>query len=290
MTKRAKIRAAGAVVLRGHGDTTEVLLIHRASYDDWSLPKGKGVVDELPPLTAMREVHEETGAVVRLGVRLPTIRYQVSKGTKAVEYWRAEMVEQHRREPDAEVDKVKWFPIDRAMERMTYADERRVLSAALLIPPTIPLIIVRHGKAMLRKDWDGPDQMRRLTSRGRRQAQELSQLLMAYGVDALVSSSSTRCMETLRPYSEAADIPIYAEDVLTEEEGTVKPKHVRAYIAALFKTLDAPTAVCGHRPVLPMMFQGVGLEPKSMVVGESVVVHRDELGNRVAVEVHKPRA
>lgn len=290
MTKRAKIRAAGAVVLRGSGDDAEVLIIHRPRYDDWSLPKGKGVADELSPLTAMREVHEETGVVIRLGVRLQTIRYQVSKGLKAVDYWRAEVVEEHHWEPDAEVDKVKWFPVLKAMEKISYADERRVLSRALLLPSTTPLVLVRHGKAMLRKHWDGPDQKRRLTSRGRRQAKDLSQLLMAYGVESLISSSSTRCVETLRPYAEDAGLSIFAEDVLTEEEGTVKPKHVRAYIAALFKTIDVPTAVCGHRPVLPMMFKGVGLDPRPMVVGEAIVVHRDEDGNRVAVEVHKPTA
>ena len=290
MTKRAKVRAAGCVVLRGEGDDAEVLLIHRPPYDDWTLPKGKGITDELPPQTAVREVHEETGVMVRLGVRLPTIRYQVSKGLKAVEYWRAEVVEEHPWQPDGEVDKVKWLPIHKAMETMTYADERRVLSAAVLLPPTTPLILVRHGKAMLRKDWAGRDQDRRLTSRGRRQAKELSQLLMAYGVDSLVSSSSTRCMETLRPYAEDAGLPIEAEDVLTEEEGTVKPKHVRAYVRALFKTIDVPTAICGHRPVLPQMFEGLGLEPRPMVVGEAIVVHRDEEGNQVAVEVHKPTA
>lgn len=290
MTRRAKVRAAGAVVLRGTGDDAEVLIVHRPAYDDWSLPKGKGEADELPPLTAMREVHEETGVVARLGVRLPTIRYRVSKGLKAVEYWRAEAIEEHPRQPDAEVDRVKWVGVHKAMERLTYADERRVLSAAILLPATTPLVLVRHGKAMLRKDWDGPDQKRRLTSRGRRQAEELTQLLMAYGVESLVSSSSTRCMETLRPYAQAAGLEVYAEDVLTEEEGTVKPRHVRAYIGALFKTLDVPTAICGHRPVLPNMFEGLGLEPRAMVVGEAIVVHRDEDGNRVAVEIHKPTA
>ena len=42
MSKKAKIRAAGAVALRGTGDDIEVLLIHRGRYNDWSLPKGQG--------------------------------------------------------------------------------------------------------------------------------------------------------------------------------------------------------------------------------------------------------
>ncbi|MHA6512617.1 NUDIX hydrolase [Tessaracoccus sp. Z1128] len=290
MSKRAKIRAAGAVVLRGTGDDMEVLMIHRPAYDDWSLPKGKGAADELAPRTAVREVREETGAVVRLGLRLPSIRYELAKGPKTVEYWRAEVLEQHPREPDAEVDRVRWFTIDEAMRRLTYADERRVLSAALLTPRTTPLLLVRHAKAMLRKDWSGPDQERRLSGRGRRQARELSQLFAAYGVERLVSSSSTRCADTLLPYARQRGLPVETEDVLTEEEGTVHPDVVTSYTADLFLSINDPTAVCGHRPVLPAMFEGLDLPARPMVVGEVIVVHRDDDGEKVSVEVHKPTA
>lgn len=290
MTRRTKIRAAGAVVLRGTGDETEVLAIHRPRYDDWSLPKGKGEPDELAPQTAVREVLEETGAAVRLGLRLPTIRYQLTKGPKTVQYWRAEVLEQRPWVPNSEVDVVRWFTIDKAMRRLTYADERRVLSAALLTPRTTPLLLVRHGKAMLRKDWSGPDQERRLTGRGRRQARQMAQLFAAYGVEQLVSSSSTRCVETLKPYGDQRSLPIRTTDVLTEEEGTVHPDEVTAFTADLFRHAGAPTAVCGHRPVLPAMFKGLGLQSRPMVVGEVIVVHRDDDGAKVSVEVHKPTA
>lgn len=290
MSKAIKIRAAGAVVLRGDAKDPEVLTIHRQRYDDWSLPKGKGKVDELSPHTAIREVLEETGYVVRLGLRLPSMRYQVSKGPKKVEYWRATVVEERGFEPNQEVDRVKWMPIDKAMRKLTYADERRAVSAALLKPPTIPLVLVRHGKAMLRKDWSGRDQERRLTARGRRQANVLTQLLSAYGVEALASSSSTRCVQTLTPYAERAGLEILHEDVLTEEQGTVRPKDVRKYTAKLLRDITVPTAICGHRPVLPYMFEGLGLEPRPMVVGEAIIIHRDADGKRVAVEVHKPTA
>ncbi|AQX16402.1 hypothetical protein BCR15_10100 [Tessaracoccus lapidicaptus] len=290
MSSRPKIRAAGAVVLRGGDDDLEVLMIHRPSYGDWTLPKGKGHPDELAPQTAVREVLEETGAVVRLGLRLPSIKYQLAKGPKTVAYWRAEVVEQHPREPDDEVDKVRWFPVAKAMTRLTYADERRILSAALLTPRTTPLLLVRHAKAMLRKDWSGPDQERRLSGRGRRQARGLVPLLGAYGVQRLVSSASTRCVHTLKPYGEARGIAVETADLLTEEEGTVHPDDVTAYTAGLFREIEGPTAVCGHRPVLPAMFRGLELPARPMVVGEVIVVHRDEAGDKVAVEVHKPTA
>ena len=290
MSRKADIRAAGAVVLRGEGDDVEVLAVHRPAYDDWSLPKGKGVKDELAPQTAIREVFEETGVSARLGLRLPAIRYKLTKGLKAVEYWRAEAVAEQEFTPNKEVDKVRWLDIDRAMRTLTYADERRLLSAALLMPRTTPLLLVRHGKAMLRKDWSGADQERRLTGRGRRQAKELAQLLSAYGVESLVSSSSTRCVEPLRPYAEQRGLEIDTKKVLTEEEGTVQPSEVEKFVSKLFRKIKVPTAVCGHRPVLPSMYRGLGLEPKPMVVGEVMIVHRDDDGQQVAVEVHKPTA
>lgn len=290
MTKRARIRAAGAVVLRGSGDDSEVLLIHRPRYGDWSLPKGKGEADELAPETAAREVLEETGVVVRLGLRLPPTRYQVPEGLKRVEFWRAEALEELPRNPDAEVDVVGWYPIDKAMRRLTYADERRVLSAALHTQHTTPLLLVRHAKAMLRRDWTGPDHERRLTGRGRRQAKELAQLLSAYGIERLVSSSSTRCVDTLRPYADQRGLTIETHDVLTQEKGTAYPDEVTAFTRELFGTFTVPTALCGHRPVLPAMFSGMGLSPRPMVVAEVVVVHRDDTGARVAVEAHKPTA
>lgn len=290
MTRRAKIRAAGAVVLRGDGDDTEVLIIHRPRYGDWSLPKGKGKVDELSPQTAVREVWEETATTVRLGLRLPTIRYHMPKGDKSVEYWRAEEVSATEFTANHEVDKVRWVGIDKAMRRISYADERRVLSAALLKPRTTPLILVRHAKAMLRKNWSGPDQERRLTSRGRHQAEELTQLLGAYGVTDLVSSSSTRCVQTLVPYAKQRGLRVRTVDVLTEEEGTVRPSEVSDYVADLLQTITQPTAICGHRPVLPAMFDGLNLPARPMVVGEAIVLHRDDDGHVVEVEVHKPTA
>ena len=39
----------------------EVALVHRPRYDDWSLPKGKVDPGETEPVTAVREVEEETG-------------------------------------------------------------------------------------------------------------------------------------------------------------------------------------------------------------------------------------
>src|SRR3954469_10161873 len=77
------ILAAGAVVLR----KGRVLLVHRPAYDDWSFPKGKLDPGEHAAVAAVREVGEETGVRVRLGVPLARQSYPNGGRTKVVDYW-----------------------------------------------------------------------------------------------------------------------------------------------------------------------------------------------------------
>ncbi len=85
------VLAAGAVLWRPNGDASapEVAVIHRPRYDDWSLPKGKVDPGETEPVTAVREVHEETGYSSHLGRRLAAVSYPVEQGIKKVRYWAA---------------------------------------------------------------------------------------------------------------------------------------------------------------------------------------------------------
>ncbi len=67
MTETA-IYAAGGVVWRIVDDKLMVLLIHRTRYRDITLPKGKVDPGEMLAETAVREIFEETGIRVVLGV------------------------------------------------------------------------------------------------------------------------------------------------------------------------------------------------------------------------------
>ena len=87
------IRAAGAVAWRPGPDGAEILLVHRAKYDDWSLPKGKVEPGEPLPVTACREVGEEAGAAITLGPRLAPARYKVNGNPKQVDWWAARVTE-----------------------------------------------------------------------------------------------------------------------------------------------------------------------------------------------------
>ncbi len=285
--------AAGTVTLRERpGKEPHVLLIHRPAYNDWTLPKGHLEPDEYEAVAAARETWEETGVRVVLRDPLGAISYPVGGGTKIVHYWRAEPVEAAKRKPDKEVDKVAWLTPETALARMTYEDEKAVLRRALTLAPSTPLFIVRHSKAMDRKNWSGRDQARPITARGRKQAKRLIPLLEAFGVGALASSTSTRCVQTLAPYAKQHRLDIDGWQVLTEEIG----EHNEAGVRQLMRRLAAeaaedaaPLAVCGHRPVLPAMLDALGVEPRPMQTGAVIIAHLDGAARMVAHEYHRPR-
>ena len=74
--------------LRDGGPESEIVLVHRPKYDDWSLPKGKLDPGEGFEEAALREVEEETGLRSSLGRELGETRYNDRKGrSKLVRYW-----------------------------------------------------------------------------------------------------------------------------------------------------------------------------------------------------------
>ncbi|GAA3609697.1 NUDIX hydrolase [Microlunatus ginsengisoli] len=285
--------AGGAVVTRQHPVRgREVVIIHRKRYDDWTLPKGKVHAGESIPAAAVREVEEETGVRIRLGVPLDTIRYEVPKaGIKQVDYWAGTMLSAVRRAPDAEVDVVSWLPIRAALGRLTYAHDHFLLEQFLEQPPTTPLILVRHGKAMDRKDWSKKDSARPLASRGRSQSKKLVPMLDAYGITRLVTSTSARCVSTMLPYAESHKLVCEQHPQLTEEEGADDPKGVRKTIQAIRQVAlssGEPTAICIHRPVLPHILAALDMAPLQLATGEFVVAHLSVRGEVHAIERHRP--
>ena len=128
-----QIEAAGGVVLRERlNGVTEVLVVHRLRYDDWSLPKGKLDRGESGGQAALREVFEETGVRCELGERLPDVRYSVDGRPKRVKFWTMPVVEDLGRPVDEdEVDEVRWAAVDEAPSLLTYPHDVATLSAAL---------------------------------------------------------------------------------------------------------------------------------------------------------------
>ncbi len=276
--------AAGVVVWR---TGREVLLVHRPRYDDWSFPKGKLDPGEAAPAAAVREVLEETGLRVRLGPPLADQTYAVGAGGKVVHYWVGWVRDDadddvSTYEPNAEIDQVAWVPLAQARERLTYPRDRATLAAA---EPwrrrTRTLVVLRHGKATSRKAWDEDDRLRPLEPRGLEQAQRLVGVLPAWDVARLVSSSSTRCTQTLEPYADAAGHRLRTTDALTEEGAT--DSGVADIVAGLLERRRG-SVLCTHRPVLPTVLAALGVRPEVLDPGGFVVVHHRK-GRIVAAEL-----
>ena len=129
------VRAGGGIVVRrGPDGTTQVLLVHRPRYDDWSLPKGKADPGERDEETALREVEEETGLRCTLGAPAGRTRYRDSKGRdKVVHYWLMEPVSGAGDAafiPNDEVDDVWWCSVAEAADRLPYSHDRKLLAKA----------------------------------------------------------------------------------------------------------------------------------------------------------------
>jgi 8-oxo-dGTP diphosphatase len=280
------VRAAGAVVTRTHG---QVLLVHRPKYDDWSFPKGKLDRGEHVVTAAVREVAEETGLDIRLGPALSSQRYLQSNGRwKTVEYWTGRVVgsdDVSGYQPNDEIDAVEWVEWSAAMARLTYPYDRETLTEARpLRRKTRALVVLRHGKARSREAWKKDDRLRPLLQVGLSQAQHLVPLLAAFDVTSAHTSSSTRCVQTVTPYVDATGWPVKLYDELSEEDATAD-----GVVDVVDALLDAgeSTVLCTHRPVLPTVFDALGVPEVKLEPGEMLVVHHRK-GKVVATEVLGP--
>lgn len=248
------VRAAGAVLWRpGHDGAVEVALVHRPKYDDWSLPKGKLDPGEHVLLGAVREVQEETGQQVVLGRPLPTQRYPVAGRAKEVRYWAACAREQGEFVPTREIDDLDWASPRQAARRLTHPRDAALLEDFAAGPvATVPLVLLRHGRAQRRSDWTGDDSTRPLDEAGEVQARALASLLGCYGPTRLLSSDTRRCIDSLLPYATEHRLTVETEPLVSDSGFA---RHTEAALDRVegLLTTGEPTVVCTHRPVLPTL-------------------------------------
>lgn len=267
--------SAGAVVFR---PGRQVLLVHRGKYDDWSFPKGKLDRGEHRTTAAVREVEEETGVRVRLGPPLASQRYPVRDRMKTVHYWVGRAVgsdDLSGYELNDEIDGLAWVDLAEARRRLTYDYDRVTLDEATeQRPRTLPLLVLRHGRARSRRTWHADDRLRPLLAEGRSQARWLAPVVAAYDVRQVVSSVATRCAETVAPYVEERGARLRLTDRLSEEAATADS--VRRTLDRLVERMRAHRVgglLCTHRPVLPEVFAALGVEDPGLEPAEMVVVH-----------------
>lgn len=298
------IYAAGAILWREEKGKLLVALIHRSRHDDWSFPKGKVDPGETFPQTAVREILEETGLKVKLGVRLPTAEYKVPTGEKKeVHYWAARVsdkaISESTFKPSEEVAKVDWVTPEKAHQLLTYKFDNAVLDALLELHKkkqlrTFPIIVLRHAKATPRSDWhEGKavdDGNRPLLPEGKKQAKEIVPLLRAFGPKRVITSPWVRCFNTVQPYANKYRLPVIERSQLSELGNKKGPRRTKNVIKDVIDE-GKSAIVCSHRPALPTILETLSdsankelsrwiQEGANLKPAEMLVVH-------LSVEKHK---
>jgi len=304
--------AAGAICWREEKGQLLVAIIHRSRYKDWSWPKGKVDSGETLPEAAVREIREETGLNVRLGIPLGVQKYRLQNGAeKEVHYWAAKVTDEALRtstfKPDDEVEKIDWKTPDEARELLTYSHDGEILDALLNtykagVLRTKPFIVLRHAKATPRSEWPRGEDTRPLLPLGLLQAQALVGLLAAFGPKLAVSSPWRRCAATVAPFVKKRKVRLVERGQLTEFGNANGPQRTAKVVVRLLET-DKAAVLCSHRPALPTILDVLSKhgtpgqeilinEARALEPGSLLVVHLNtaENGTRavVAVETHSP--
>ncbi|MEO7015652.1 MAG: NUDIX domain-containing protein [Leifsonia sp.] len=267
------IYAAGAVCWRIVDEKIVVLVVHRAKYGDVTIPKGKVDPGETLPQTAVREIEEETGLRLALGVPLGVSTYPLSSGRdKIVHYWSAEATDEAIARstfvPNSEIAAIEWVTLKKARGYLTYERDIEILEtfAKLVdegVTSTFALIALRHGKAASRGAWKGDDALRPLTDRGVLQAATDVRTIEAWNPRRIVTSDAVRCVATVAPLAASTGIKPkraagISQDAYEEGRGSVREivgKRVRSRKTAV---------LCSHRPVLPEILREIALATGTM--------------------------
>lgn len=124
------VRAGGGLVVRTVRGRLEVVLVHRPVREDWTFPKGKLEDDETLEECALREVHEETGLICRLGRFLGHTEYVDRKDRqKVVAYWMMTVEKDEGFAVNDEVDERRWLGVDDALALLSYERDGELLAA-----------------------------------------------------------------------------------------------------------------------------------------------------------------
>jgi 8-oxo-dGTP diphosphatase len=262
------VYAAGAVLWRTIGDDIHILVIHRTEHKDISLPKGKVDPGETLPQTAVREIREETGIKISLGVPVGITEYRMPNGKdKVVHYWAAEVtpkaIQKSKFVPNDEVAALEWLPLASARGELSYEPDKEILDkfAALVkegITQTFAVVVLRHAKATPHDQWDGADYTRPLTERGQSQAHGIVRTIETWKPKRLITSSAVRCKETIAPLAKALGRDVKSTNKISQDAFEDGKADVRGIVGDIVRTRKS-TVVCTHGPVAPAVIRELAL-------------------------------
>lgn len=311
MTQTA-VYAAGGVVWRVVDGKLKILVIHRTRYHDVTLPKGKVDPGEMLAETAAREILEETGFRVALGIPVGVSRYRLpNKREKVVHYWAAEATDAAIRAsafvPNREIAAIEWVSPKKALTYLSYRVDAEIVQNFLTfvddgVLETFPIIVLRHAKAVSRDSWKKPDTLRPLTARGTAQAQAIVGPLRAFGARKLISSDAVRCVDTVQPLAASLKRPVKQTKLIGQDAWEEGRSDARTIIGQRVRSRK-PAVLCSHGPVLPDILRELALatgtlrgsylgSASALELGAFSVVHLSATNpgsGIIAIETHAPK-
>lgn len=110
--------------------------------------------------------------------------------------------------------------------------------------------LVRHADAGRRGSWDGPDEERPLTRRGRARADELVAELASPTLRRILSSPLVRCVESVQPLADALGLPVERHAALAEGTDLSRTWALLESLAG-----EGDVVACSHGDVIPAVLE-----------------------------------
>jgi len=135
--------SAGGLVYRRRGEECQVVLAGRRHPQSgvlvWTIPKGHIEAGETSEIAAAREVREETGLEADVEQKLGDVTYWYARRDdggmpvrvfKRVRFFLMRKTGGRFEDRDAEMDAVRWFPLEKAENTAAFESERALVRKA----------------------------------------------------------------------------------------------------------------------------------------------------------------
>ena len=156
------------------------------------------------------------------------------------------------------------------------------------------IVVVRHGQAVPKKGWTGPDDDRPLVARGLRQAVRLRRAIGRRPPTRIISSPALRCWQTVQPLADRNGLSVEPADALSTQAGPQAAALCRKLAAS--EPVGSNVVLCTHREVLeemlPELAEEAGRKLRHRLPGAKggAWVLRFERGRLRKVDYHPPAA